>query len=110
MTRTSKVRFEIRLPTYYNDKTKIEPEKYEQTKNEIYEKFGAFTVLTVTEGGWRDPHTGKSYVEDLGGFIIDIDIEKLDETIEFFEEYKEKLKTRFKQEDIYIVGFPLFSI
>ena len=108
--KTSKVRFEIRLPLYYNDGTEIEPEKYEETKNEVYEKFGAFTVLAVTQGGWRGPDTDEIYIEPSGGFFVDVDKERLDEAIEFFKQYKGILKTRFKQEEIYIVGYELYVI
>lgn len=102
-----KVRFEIRLPIYYNDGTEIEPEKHLQTKDEIFDKLGGFTVITVTTGGWLDPNTNVKYEELLGGFIVDVDKETLDKTIEFLKHYKEILKERFKQEEIYIVGYDL---
>lgn len=110
MVDASKVRFEIRLPTHYNDGVEIEPEKHLQTKDGIFEEFGGFTVITVTLGGWRDPNTNKIYEERMGGFIVDIDKETLDKTIEFLKQYKEILKERFKQEEIYIVGYDLYII
>ena len=37
-------RYEILLPLKYNDGTPIEPEKFQQTRKELVEKFGAITV------------------------------------------------------------------
>jgi hypothetical protein len=106
----SRVRFEIRLPIHYNDGTEIEPEKHLQTKEEIFDKFGGFIVITITSGGWRHPNTSEEYEELMGGFIVDVDKETLDKTIEFLQQYKEILKERFKQEEIYIVGYDLYII
>jgi len=107
----SRIRFEVKLPIYYNDgKTQVEPEKFEQTKNEILDRFGGFQVLAVTEGGWINPDTNEVFVELMGGFFVDIERDKLEEAIEFFKEYKKKLKERFKQEEIYIVGYELYVI
>lgn len=104
------VRIEIRLPTHYNNRRKIEPEKHSQTIEEMYEKFGAFTFMGITDGGWRDPSAKKSYREKMLGFFVDIDKEKFSETVKFFRKYKEILKKRFKQEVIYIVGYELYVI
>lgn len=110
MVETLKVRFEIKLPSYYNNGRRIEPEKHNQTLEEIYEKFGAYTLQTVTIGRWRDPNTNKSYEEEMGGIIVDVDKEKLNDIIAFLREYKQKLKERFQQEEIYIVGYELYVI
>jgi len=106
----SKVRFEIRLPMYYNNGREIELEKHNQTIKEIYEKFGAYTLQTVTIGGWQDPNTNKFYEERMGGIFVDVDKERLNDTIAFLREYKQKLKERFQQEEIYIVGYELYVI
>ena len=111
MSSSSKIRFEIKLPIYYNDrKTQVEPEKFEQTKNEILEKFGGFSVLAVTEGGWVNPETNEIFTERIGGFFVDIERKDLEDAIEFLKEYKKILKGRFKQEEIYIVGYELYVI
>ncbi len=110
MSKTSRVRFEIRLPIYYNDGKEIDTEQHEQTINEIYEKFGAFTFLTLTEGSWRNPETNESYREKMGGFFIDVDKEKLDDAIVFFKQHKEIWKERFKQQEIYIVHYEIHVI
>jgi hypothetical protein len=78
---TSKIRFEIRLPIYYSDGiTEVEPE------------------------------TDEVFVELMGGYFVDVNKEQLDEALEFLRGYKEILKERFKQEEIYIVGYELYVI
>jgi len=67
-------------------------------------------VLTITEGDWRDPSTSESFVEHMGGFFVDVDKEKLEETLAFFNEYKKKLQERFQQQEIYIVGYEVYVI
>ncbi|MGH9923408.1 MAG: hypothetical protein ACRD38_11720, partial [Nitrososphaerales archaeon] len=64
----------------------------------------------VTIGGWRDPNTNKSYEEQMGGIFVDVNKEKLSDTIAFLTKYKQKLKERFQQEEIYIVGYELYVI
>ncbi len=110
MVKHARVRFEIRLPAFYNDLTPIEPKKHIQTKNEILKEFGGITLLTITQGGWVDPKSNKTYEEEMGGFFVDVDKKKLDETIKFFKAYKKRLKKRFKQKTIYIVGYELYVI
>ncbi|MGH9877118.1 MAG: hypothetical protein ACRD38_09665 [Nitrososphaerales archaeon] len=111
MASSSKIRFEIKLPIYYNEpKTPVEPEKFEQTKNEILERFGGFSVLGITEGGWINPDTNDVSVELMGGFFVDIERKELEDTIAFLKNYKKILKERFKQDEIYIVGYELYVI
>jgi len=37
-------RYEILLPLKYNDGTPVEPEKFQQTRRELVERFGALTM------------------------------------------------------------------
>ena len=67
-------------------------------------------MLAVTEGGWVNPVTNEVFVELMGGFFVDIEREKLDDAVEFLKQYKNTLKERFKQEEIYIVGYELYVI
>jgi len=47
-------RFEILLPLDYNDGTRIEPEKLDQTAEELSERFGAITQDTTgIMGSWK---------------------------------------------------------
>lgn len=37
-------RYEILLPLKYNDGSSVEPEKFQQTRRELVQKFGALTM------------------------------------------------------------------
>jgi len=109
LSKNFRIRFEIRIPIYYEDKREIEPEKFEQTIKELYEMFGAFTIQSITEGGWRDPRLIKIHYEDFAGFFVDVDKKIVKDAIEFFKNYKEKLNERF-QDTIHIVGYELYLV
>ena len=104
------VRFEIRLPTHYNNKRKIEPEKHSKTIEEIFVKFGAFTFMGIMEGGWRNQNTKKSYREKMRGLFVDVKKKDFIKTVRFFKRYKKTLEKRFKQQVIYIIAFDLYVI
>jgi hypothetical protein len=55
------------------------------------------------QGVWQ--HAGQEYRDDLVRLFIDIP--DLPEHREFLVEYKEKLKERFQQIDIWMVTYPL---
>jgi hypothetical protein len=89
------VKFSIRiiLPLLYNDKTRIE-----------HDTFGGKTELVPTTGSWKD-EKGRLNEEPSAGFEVIAD--KTNETIKFLKNYKKKLKTRFKQDDIMITYYPV---
>ena len=93
-------RFEILLPLNYNDGTLIEPEKFDQTREELSERFGGITEDTVRiTGTWK--YGGARYRDDL--FRIRIDTN--DPTANsFFQSQKEIWKERFQQIDIWITA------
>ena len=71
---------------------------------ELREKFGAVSCETQTiHGGWQ--HGGQEYRDDL--IRLFIDIPDLPESRQFLSEYKEILKVRFQQIDIWMVTYPL---
>ncbi|MGI0045002.1 MAG: hypothetical protein ACRD47_14950, partial [Nitrososphaeraceae archaeon] len=92
-----KCRIEIILPLNYNDGIPIEASKFVQTQIELSESFTGYTVLTPTQGYWKDPYNGKEYEDMITGFFIDSFDTK--ETRKFLEGYKETLRERFKQRD-----------
>ena len=97
-------RYELLLPLKYNDGTPIEPEKFQQTRRELIEKFGAITVEPQSVHGiWT--HGSKEYADELIRFIIDI--ETTPETEEFFREFKARVKVRFQQIEIWITAYPI---
>src|ERR1043166_4813445 len=63
-------RFEILLPLNYNDGTDIEPEKFDQTAEELSDHFGGVTQDTVRiTGTWK--YGGTRYRDDLLRMRVD---------------------------------------
>lgn len=93
-------RFEILLPLNYNDGTAIEPEKIDQTAEELTERFGGTAQDTVRiTGTWK--YGGARYRDDL----LRIRIDTSDPTATaFLKGYKELLKERMQQIDIWITA------
>ncbi len=84
-------RFEILLPLNYNDGSQIEPEKLEQTNDELRERFGAITQDTVVAvGSWK--YGGTRYEDRLVRIRIDTDDVTATDS---FRQYKEGWKERF---------------
>lgn len=97
-----KLRYEVYLPTLYNDKTPVEPSKYRQVKNKIQNKFGGLSVHPATiQGLWTNPHDGKCFYDNC--FRYEIVVEKSPENEEFFEKFKQELKELFQQHEIFMV-------
>ena len=69
-------RYEILLPLNYNDGTLIEPEKFQETRRELVEQFGALTMDAPA-------------------------------TDAFFRDFKERLKERFRQIEIWMTAYPI---
>jgi hypothetical protein len=71
---------------------------------ELRSKFGAVSCETQTiQGVWQ--HAGLEYRDDLVRLFVDIP--DLPEHRQFLVEYKETLKVRFHQIDIWMVTYPL---
>lgn len=97
-------RYEIILPTRYNDGTSVEPAKYLQTRRELAARFGALTFLPQpVHGEWF--HERKTYEETNVRILLDV--EDTTENAQFFAEFKKTLKERFRQIDIWIVSFEI---
>lgn len=94
-------RFEILLPLNYNDGTPIEPGKFLVTHHEILEKFGATTIDSIQAlGTWV--YRGTRYRDRL--IRIRVDSSEARDAIAYVRTYKETLKTRFRQIDIWITA------
>src|SRR5665213_4095807 len=101
----SATRYEILLPLRHNDVREVEAEKLLQTKNELAGKFGALTVDPhPVEGRWTQ--SGVVYEDMLLKFVIDVERDT-DDIQQFCRTYKEQLKQRFAQLEIWIVAFPI---
>jgi len=97
-------RYEILLPLNYNDGREVEPEKFKQTRRELLKRFGALSFETVPiHGFWTK---GERTFEDILVRIV-IDVQESPNTRRFFQTYKEKLKKRFKQLEIWMMAYPI---
>ena len=101
------IRFEILLPLYYNDGSRIEEEKFVETDEELLAQFDATsTDSVIVRGRWIYQST--LYEDKL--IRIRIDATDIPSNWEFFKQYKETLKNRFQQEDIWITAHKITVI
>jgi hypothetical protein len=92
-------KYDIYLPLRYNDGRQIEDEKFDDV---LYECFGGLTAV-LHEFPLRGLWSGESEAyRDLIVIYTTIDFESSESTTQFFEEYKESLKSQFQQEEILI--------
>ena len=97
-------RFEVLLPLRFNDGSIVPDDAVNQTLRELEQRFGAVSCETQTiRGQWR--HEGQSYRDDLVRVFVDVADEA--ESRQFFVEYKEQLKARFQQIDIWMTTYLL---
>ena len=101
MSRTLR-RYELLLPLRFNDGQAVPDDVVAETLLELEQRFGAVSSETQTiRGFWR--HEGESYRDDLTRIFVDIADEP--EHREFFLEFKERLKARFGQVDIWMTTY-----
>lgn len=104
-----KLRYELYIPTYYNDGSPIESKKHREIKNKIIDKFGAISVHPGSiSGTWIHPNTGVIYYDN--NFKFEITVEKSSSNEEFFETFKEFLKEFLQQQQIYIIYTEVIQI
>jgi hypothetical protein len=97
-------RFEILLPLRFNDGRPVPGDLIADTLFELEKKFGAVSSETQTiQGLWR--HQGQAYRDDL--FRIFVDVPDTVESFDFFRQFKERLKARFDQIDIWVTTYPI---
>jgi len=97
-------RYEILLPLHYNDGTPVEPEKFQETRRALVARFGALTMdAPPTSGLWVSG--GREYHDELIRFVVDA--EATPETDTFFRDFKEQLKDRFRQIEIWMTAYPI---
>jgi hypothetical protein len=93
-------RYEILLPLNYNDGGEIEPEKFDQTADELCDRFGGVTQDTVrVTGTWK--YGGTRYRDILYRIRVDT-TDRSART--FLQSRKEIWKERFQQLDIWITS------
>jgi hypothetical protein len=95
-------RFEVLLPLRFNDGTAVPDEAVADTLIELEERFGAVSCETQTiRGHWRSE--GEVFRDDL--IRVFVDVQDTAENREYFVEYKERLKARFQQIDIWMTTY-----
>ena len=89
-------RYEILLPSQFNDGRPIPQELIAETLLELENEFGAVSCETqVIQGLWRQE--GVTYRDTLARVFVDV-ADTLGNR-QFFVQFKERLKTRFQQQE-----------
>ncbi len=97
-------RFEILLPLRFNDGQPIPDELVGQTLLELRQQFHAISAETqVIRGHWE--HAGEEFRDEL--VRVFVDVADTGENRDYFVTYKERLKARFKQLDIWMTTYPI---
>jgi hypothetical protein len=97
-------RYEIILPTRYNDGSPIPQSDYWVTTKELLDHFEAVSFLPETvHGSWI--HQGRTYEEQ--NVRVFIDVPDTAESEAFFVQYKQRLKERFRQIEIWIASYQI---
>lgn len=97
-------RYEILLPLKFNDGQPVPDELVGATLAALRQKFGAVSSETQTiHGTWSN--VGEVYEDDL--IRVFVDVEQEQDATEFFVAFKEELKQRFQQFEIWIVTYPV---
>lgn len=92
-------RYEVLLPMTFNDGRQVPGELIGETLLELKEKFGPVSFETqAIRGIW--PQDGETQHDEL--VRVFVDVPDLPENREFFIGFKQRLKQRFEQEDIWI--------
>lgn len=97
-------RFEILLPLRFNDGRAVPDELIAQTLEEIQERFGAVSCESQTiRGLWR--YEGQNYRDESVRLFVDVP--DVPESLDFFRHFKERVKARFGQIDIWMTTYPV---
>ncbi len=97
-------RYEVLLPLRFNSGQPVPDDLIAETLLELEQQFGAVSSETqIIRGLWR--HEGEPYRDDLVRVFVDVADEP--EHRRFFFEFKERLKARFQQIDIWLTTYPI---
>ena len=95
-------RFEVLLPTQFNDGRGVPPEWLAEAVLEVVDHFGAASYETQKlEGHWR--HGGVLYRDDLVKLVIDVpDASK---NRRWMKAFKDRWKERLEQLELWMVSY-----
>jgi hypothetical protein len=90
------------LPTRFNSGETVPGELFADTLLDLEERFGAVSSETqFIEGRWR--YQGQVFRDELVRVFCDVPDNS--ENLQFFVEFKERLKARFQQIDIWMTTY-----
>jgi len=97
---TFKYRFELLVPLMDNDGNPLEPDAFFQIQNDLLDRFGGYRCQPLAPhiGAWTEETI--TYYDKL--LMFTVDTSRSDESLDWFIEYKEHLKARFLQVEIYL--------
>ena len=99
--------YEILLPLKFNDGQPVPWEIVGDTLKELRQRFGAVSFESQTIVGiWQ--FQGIEYRDELVRVFVDVEEEP--ENREFFKTYKEQLKSRFRQHEIWMTAHSIDAI
>jgi hypothetical protein len=97
-------RFEVLLPRRFNDGQAVPDELIADSLLELEVRFGAVSSETQSiRGFWR--YGGESFRDEL--IRVFVDAPDVPESRQYFLEFKERLKARFQQIDIWMTTYPI---
>jgi hypothetical protein len=97
-------RFEMLLPLRFNDGQPVPDDLIGDSLLELRQRFGAASCESqVTQGTWI--HEGQVFRDEL--VRIYVDAPDVPESREFFAQFKEQLKSRFRQIDIWMTTYSI---
>jgi len=100
-------RYEVLLPLKFNDGQPVPWSLIGDTLLELRQRFGAASFETQTILGiWRQD--GTEYHDEM--VRVFVDVEDRPEHRQYFRDYKAKLKSRFRQFEIWITTYPVESV
>jgi hypothetical protein len=92
----------VLLPLRFNSGAPVPDDLVADTLVELEERFGAVSSETQTiRGHWR--YEGEPFRDDL--IRVFVDVADAPESRQFFVDYKERLKARFQQLDIWMTTY-----
>jgi hypothetical protein len=97
-------RFELLLPLRSNSGQEFPEDLLIETQLELRERFGTVSSETqIIRGIWT--HEGQVYRDEL--VRIFVDVSDSPEVRDFFRDFKEILKKRYQQLDIWMTSYPV---
>ena len=97
-------RYELLLPRQFNDQQPVPDDLIADTLVDLRQQFGAVSSETqIIRGVWE--FAGETHRDEL--VRVFVDVSDSPENRQFFVDYKEQLKARFRQIDIWMTTYPI---